>query len=167
MYNIYTTKRIGTKTTKKKLLMAPTSVSSAVHPKSRGPLCLVKCPNHPSRILISCKLCILLPSRRPKQPLVPQNHRDWRVQTPPYEGATSACEGPGASGETIQTHPLVPHAALPFRPKHPTQALSLLPEAAKRRRGLVVKSFLHRREAKQERAGGVHLGGLRRSLVES
>ena len=36
--------------------------------------------------------------RRSKQPLVPQNHRDLRVQTPPYEGATPAYEGPGASG---------------------------------------------------------------------
>ena len=30
--------------------------------------------------------------------LVPQNHRDLRVQTPPYEGPTPAYEGSGASG---------------------------------------------------------------------
>ena len=39
--------------------------------------------------------------RRSKQPLVPQNHRDLRVQTPPYQGPTPAYEGPGASGLVI------------------------------------------------------------------
>ena len=42
--------------------------------------------------------------RRSKQPLVPQNHRDLRVQTPPYEGPTPAYEGPGASGQLTILH---------------------------------------------------------------
>ena len=40
--------------------------------------------------------------RRSKQPLVPQNHGDLRVQTLPYEGPTPAYEGPGASGLFFQ-----------------------------------------------------------------